>query len=129
MSVRLPAKRKPMRIEKMPQRIFPKHRAFVRKHFCCVPGCNEGPIEFAHVRSAANSGMGLKPADWFGIALHREHHAEQHSIGQPAFERKYALDLMALAKEFARVSPDIEMKIAMREAEQSCPPQMRDTKP
>ena len=44
-----------------------------------------------------------------------EHHREQHDIGQPAFERRYGLDLFALAAEFARYSADIKMREVMRE--------------
>ena len=30
--------------------------------------------------------MGRKPSDWFTISLCREHHAEQHTIGEASFE-------------------------------------------
>jgi hypothetical protein len=32
-------------------------------------------------------------------------HAEQHRIGEIAFEKRHGLDLVALAQEFARRSP------------------------
>ncbi len=63
------------------------------------------PIECAHVRRAANSGTGFKPSDAFTVSLCREHHAEQHRIGEQSFERKHGLDLMALAREFYGRSP------------------------
>ncbi len=114
----LPPKRQKPRsgIKRAPAREWPRHRAFVRAHGCSVPNCNQcNPnrpyqIEFAHIRSAANSGIALKPHDAFGISLCATHHAEQHRIGQLAFERKYGLDLTTLAREFVRASPDRAMK-------------------
>ena len=97
-----------------PRRDWPRHRKYVRGFQCCVPGCDQGPIEFAHVRTAANSGKSLKPADWDGISLCHEHHAEQHQHGAVTFEKKYRIDLMKLANEFARQSPDQNMKESMR---------------
>ncbi len=69
---------------------------------------------FAHFRSAANSGTGIKPHDAFGISLCDGHHKEQHQIGQPAFERKYGIDMMALALEFTRRSPDVDMRESLK---------------
>lgn len=97
------------------RREFPRHRKFVRSHECSVPDCQDGPIEFAHVRSAANAGTGLKPADWNGISLCRSHHYESHSIGIQTFERKYGIDVEKLAREFARRSTDTAMKAALAE--------------
>jgi hypothetical protein len=110
----LPPKRKPARsgIERAPQREWPRHRKFVRSHACSVPGCENGPIEFAHIRTAANAGTSIKPADWNGVSLCRDHHAETHR-GERTFEAKYKIDLKALAAEFARKSPDIAMREAM----------------
>jgi hypothetical protein len=73
-----------------------------------------GPIEFAHVRSAANSGTGLKPSSAWGIALCSECHLLQHQIGQKAFEAKHGIDLMALALEFIRRSPDYAMRESLK---------------
>ena len=98
-----------------PPREWPRHRAFLRRHHCCVPGCEQLPIEVAHVRSAANSGTGLRPHDSSAVPLCHEHHAEQHRIGQPAFERRYRIDLAALAADFTRLSPDLKMKEAMND--------------
>ena len=44
----------------------------------------------------------------------RKHHAEQHTIGQPAFERKYGISLADICAEFARLSTDEKMKEEMR---------------
>ena len=52
------------------QREWPRHRRFVRSFGCSVPLCTTNtPIEFAHLRSAANAGTALKPHDAFGVSL------------------------------------------------------------
>lgn len=88
---------------------WPKHRDFVRSHPCCVPDCGTFPVDVAHLRTAANSGIGIKPADWFVVGLCRRHHREQHDIGQKRFENKYDINLMALAKIYVDFTPDFEM--------------------
>ena len=97
-----------------PRRHWPRHEAFVRRHQCCVPGCEGDPIVFAHIRSAANAGTSLKPHSAFGISLCDDHHREQHQIGQPAFERKYGIDMRALAAAFVKALPDQAMKESLR---------------
>ena len=107
-------------IKRGPQREFPKHRKWVRGFACCVPGCENRRIEFAHVRSAANSGTGLKPSDASGVPLcggPDGHHFEQHRIGQPEFERKYEISLSGIAAELARRTTDRDLREAMKEAE------------
>ncbi len=59
-----------------PERECPGHRAWVRRHHCCVPGCLNIPIECAHVRTGTDGGIGLT------------HHAEQHRIGERRFQKK-----------------------------------------
>lgn len=86
-------------------RSCPAHRAWVRKHYCCVRACKRLPIECAHVRSGTDGGAGLKPSDRWAISLCAQHHREQHRIGEAAFETRYDLDLSALAREFVRRSP------------------------
>ena len=58
------------------QKIWPRHRRWVRSHGCCVPGCDATSVEFAHLRSATNAGLGRKPHDIFGVSLCRNHHDE-----------------------------------------------------
>jgi hypothetical protein len=96
------------------QKIWPRHRRWVRSHQCCVPNCEAGDIDFAHLRSAANAGVARKPHDAFGISLCRMHHEEQHRIGAPGFSQKYQVDLWALAAEFARRSPDHAMRASLK---------------
>lgn len=84
------------------------HCSFVRSHECCVPGCTARPIEVAHVRRGSDAGMGRKPSDYFTVSLcggPEGHHSEQHRLGEQSFERRYAIDLLALAREFAEASP------------------------
>jgi hypothetical protein len=107
-----------MGVREATQKMWPRHRRFVKSHCCCVPGCQlvlQGIaiMDFAHWRSAANAGMKQTPHDAFGLSLCRDHHNEQHSIGQPAFERKYGIDMRALALEFTRRSPDVAMKASL----------------
>ena len=83
----------------------PAHRAWVRRHHCCVPGCLRRPIECAHVRCNTDGGVALKPSDRWSISLCRDHHIEQHRVGELAFEQRYGIDLHALADLFASRSP------------------------
>lgn len=113
----LPARRKrpKMGVQKAPQRVFQTHRQFVRRHRCSIKGCEDGPIEFAHLRTAANSGMGLKPPDWEGISLCRSHHRRGHDIGHDAMARENGMtldQLRQIAKDFARATTDRALKEA-----------------
>lgn len=84
---------------------FPSHCKWVRGHRCSVPGCLEVPIEAAHVRSGTACGMAVKPHDKWVISLCRDHHSEQHRIGETSFAFKHGIDLIKLAEEFAARSP------------------------
>lgn len=99
----------PRRIPKQPKRSLrwrsQAHCNFVRRHECCVPGCDGRPIEVAHVRNGSDGGMGRKPSDWFTVSLCRDHHAEQHNLGEDTFAKRHGLDLGALAAAFAAASP------------------------
>jgi hypothetical protein len=48
------------------------------------------------------------------VSLCRLHHDEQHRIGAEAFGDKHGIDLWDLAAEFARRSPDWEMRASLR---------------
>lgn len=116
----LPRRRRVARsgILRAPRRIFQTHRAFVRRHACSIRGCEAGPIEFAHLRTAANSGTGLKPADWHGISLCQEHHKRGHDAGHDTMARENGMtleQLHAIAAEFARRTPDRAMRESLRE--------------
>lgn len=104
----MPELRLPGRVRKVKGESFrscPAHRAWVRRHHCCVPGCLRLPIECGHIRRGTDGGTGLKPSDSWCVSLCKYHHAEQHRLGERRFESKYDLNLLALAEEFARRSP------------------------
>lgn len=83
----------------------PSHLKWVRGFECCVDGCQERPIEAAHVRLGSHAGIGQKPDDTKAISLCSSHHAESHNIGEASFAVKYKLDLHLLADLFAAKSP------------------------
>lgn len=61
-----------------------------------------------HVRRGSDAAMGRKPSDFFtvsGCGGPEGHHGEQHRIGEQSFERRYGIDLLALAAEFCAASP------------------------
>ena len=99
----------PRRIPKAPKRATRwrslAHCTYVRSHECCVPGCTARPIEVAHVRRGSGAGVGQKPDDWNTISLCRDHHADQHRIGEQSFERRHGIDMRELADKFCEKSP------------------------
>jgi len=108
-------------ILRAPVREHPRHRRFVRGFVCvCAKTHGEecsGRIEAAHWRSAANSGKGIKPHDAFSFPCCEHHHERvQHNIGQPAFERKYGINLEKICRELAMHSPDPDVKAFARDA-------------
>ena len=111
----LPRRRKPPKsgISRGPQREWPRHRAFLRRHHCVVPGCMAEPIEVSHIRTASNAGTGLKPHDAFAVSMCHEHHVEYHRGGHDTFERRHVVDLYAVAAAFVRRSPDAEMRASL----------------
>ena len=111
----LPRRRKPPKsgISRGPQREWPRHRAFLRRHHCVVPGCMAEPIEVSHIRTASNAGTGLKPHDAFAVSMCHRHHMEYHRTGHDTFERRHIIDLYALAAEFVRRSPAAEMRASV----------------
>ena len=114
----LPAKRiRPKSgISRGPKREWVRHRRFVRSLACCIPNCITEPVEFCHIRTAANSGTGLKPFDWHAVGMCRIHHQASHDMGIETFQKRYGVDLEKLAAEYVKASPDLAMKEAMREA-------------
>jgi hypothetical protein len=81
------------------------HCSFVRSHECCVPDCGGRPIEVAHVRRGSGAGVGQKPDDWNTLSLCRDCHREQHRVGEQTFEKRFGVDMRAVADEFAAKSP------------------------
>ncbi len=71
-----------------------------------------------HIRLGSHAGMGQKPDDWATCSGCGEHHREAHTIGEASFQRKYTIDLHALADEFAKASPKaMEIRQAKKERE------------
>jgi hypothetical protein len=105
----MPEPRLPDRLQRPQQRsaarTCPAHRAWIRRHHCSVPGCRRRPIECAHVRTGTDGGTALKPSDRWCISLCAHHHAEQHRLGEPRFEKKHGLCLVEFAELFAKRSP------------------------
>ena len=91
----------------------PSHAAWVRNTFFCLLHSNirgdqcvyGGRTQSAHVRSGTDGGTGIKPSDSWIVPLCENHHREQHAIGEPAFERRYGIDMKAEAARLWRESP------------------------
>lgn len=84
-----------------------QYRAWVRGCVCAIEGRN-GHVcvptrAAAHVRTGTDGCKDVKPSDFWCLSLCDDYcgggaHGEQHRIGEPAFERKYSLDMKAEAK-------------------------------
>jgi hypothetical protein len=87
-----------------------EHLAWVRQHGCVVKGCQNqfDRIDPCHVKTGAPIAIGRKVDDSRTVSMCRSHHREQHNIGERAFMEKYGLDLVALAEEFASLSPALK---------------------
>jgi hypothetical protein len=49
--------------------------------------------------------MSQKPDDWNTVSCCKDHHTQQHAVGERSFETLYRINLSALADEFAKASP------------------------
>ncbi len=94
------------------------HRKWLRG-FVCICENDDGncdqypPIEFAHCRTAANSGMGKIPSAIWLVPLCRLHHRQQHQ-GQLTFECIHGFSIGDKALEFALRSPDKQIREAAK---------------
>lgn len=111
LSYTLPRRRKVSKsgIARAPRRTFPTHQAFVRRHSCCVPNCDDGPIRFHHVKTRGAGG-----GDEYGVSLCEAHHAEIHTIGVETFQERHKVDLWAMAAAFAKTTTDKALRAALR---------------
>lgn len=81
----------------------PKYRAWLRRFCCMLRGqdnfrsCDSWQVDPAHTGRV--NGMSSKAGDDTCLPLCRKHHAEYDS-GRVAFEKKYGVDMKALAKEY-----------------------------
>jgi hypothetical protein len=87
----------------------PGHLRFIRSLECAISGKNghvcSGPIVACHYRLNGNGGTGMKCGDdrtWPGCD---GAHAEQHRIGEPAFEAQYKIQLGPLCEALWQASP------------------------
>jgi hypothetical protein len=86
------------------------HLQWIRGFTCIVPHCDTGAkVQAHHVRKgipveAERGGTGMTPHDKWTVPICAIHHEQAHH-GQDSFERKYGLDLIAKATEFAAASP------------------------
>ena len=101
----LPARLKPDHFKPKAKVRSYAHCDWVRGHYCSVPGCQLMPIEVAHVRRGAGGGVSMKPSDAYTLSLCREHHAEQHRIGEQSFEARHGFRMIDKAREFYFASP------------------------
>ncbi len=76
-----------------------RHADRVRSLGCCVRGCGRLPIHTHHAKSRGAGGVAkdLVNLCWW-------HHAEYHQIGRLTWQRKYHLDLAAIASWHAFLS-------------------------
>ena len=79
-----------------------RHLNHVRGHACVVCDAS-APIEAAHVRLGSGAGMGQKPHDYHALALCKDCHARQHTIGEATFWQ--GRDPEAILAEFIKTSP------------------------
>ena len=85
------------------------HLAMVRLLPCAVRNSDcRGQVEAHHIRTASNSGTGMKPGAEWTTPLCAGHHREYHAIGGQTFQAKYGIDLHALALRLAAASPHIK---------------------
>lgn len=107
----IPKRRRPqhMGLREEPQVRCPSHLAWIRGHECAIAGraghvC-DGKIEAAHVRTGTDGGLSVKPSDTWTIPLCADAHRRQHAIGEASFERLFQIDMKAVARKLADVSP------------------------
>jgi hypothetical protein len=75
-----------------------KHLRLVRSLECSCRGRGcIGSVEAHHLRSAGNSGVGMRPSSQFCVPLCLGHHREFHTLGRATFAAKYAIDLTSIA--------------------------------
>lgn len=104
-------RRKPERmgVRSEPQLRSPSHLKHVRGFQCCIAGKNghvcQGPIEAMHVRSGTDGGLSVKPSDCWTLPGCSGAHREQHQIGEAEFQRRYSIDMRAIAQALWQRSP------------------------
>ena len=98
------AKRERMNVREQPWWRSESYKRYVRGFACIVPGCTASPREACHIRFGTDGCKDEKPSDFFCFAACRDHHAEQHALGETTFARKYSVNLALTALSIARGS-------------------------
>ena len=57
------------------------------------------------MRNGTDGGTGMKPSDRWTISLCHNCHANQHHMGEIAFEKAHGIDMKKLAEAFFKASP------------------------
>jgi hypothetical protein len=87
--------------QREPRQRNEKHLRYVASLPCCI--CGRTDVQAAHIRTASlehgKRGLGMqeKASDAWGTPLCVDHHAEQHTMAEMAFWKKYGIDPFALA--------------------------------
>jgi hypothetical protein len=84
-----------------------QHLAFVRQLPCVACG-KAAPSEAAHVRTAADGGVGMKPADRYAVPLCTTCHAKQHRMGELSFWSAFRIDPLNVSLRLWTISADIK---------------------
>lgn len=85
----------------------PEHRKWVRQQPCLFNGTDcAGQMHAHHVRTAANSGVGMKPDDKFCVPLCALHHQRIHQNGEAFW------DFLGEAEKLAKRSPALRRRAA-----------------
>jgi len=86
----------------------PEYRRWLREEWCILHlepygftgGCDHfGEFGLAEAAHTQNNGLSSKGPDSSCVPLCRKHHRE-YDGGRAAFEKKYGVDMKALAKEY-----------------------------
>ena len=80
-----------------------KWLAVVRRKLPCVV-CLKSPCDAAHIRIGF-IGIGIKPGDDRVLPLCREHHSEQHQVGEKTFWRRLGIDPLSLSEKIYNQTP------------------------
>lgn len=82
-------------------------RQWIKTLSCYINGCLNRDINPAHIRTAANSGTGIKPDDKYLIPLCRTHHQYQHNHGYTDLLKLNGLNLSRFdSKQHLLQAPD-----------------------
>lgn len=99
--------RKPLKARQEPKafqhRRVPEYREWIRSYACLIryADCSLGVFgsECAHVKSRGAGGNDVGNC----VPLCHYHHQQQHAIGIRSFQRRYGIDLYAIAADLGRI--------------------------